>query len=94
MKTLTLTLAATVVLGALGFAAPASAAVTTPAGISGDASMVEHVASRRHQMRRHDRHMRRMMRRNSRMHGNPNARNPERPGYMQQKGNTSGGPRY
>ena len=26
--------------------------------------------------------------------GDPNARNPSRPGYQQQKGNTSGGPRY
>ncbi|RVU18112.1 hypothetical protein [Methylobacterium oryzihabitans] len=94
MKTLTLTLAATVVLGALGFAAPASAAVTTPAGVSAETSMVEHVAMRRHHMMKRDRHMRRMMRRNSRMKGDPNARNPERPGYMQQKGNTSGGPRY
>lgn len=32
--------------------------------------------------------------RNRLMHGDPNARNPMLPGYAQQRGNTSGGPRY
>ena len=31
---------------------------------------------------------------NTHHHGNPNARNPERPGYQQQLGGTTGGPRY
>lgn len=33
-------------------------------------------------------------RRNTHYHGNPNAHNPEREGYQQQLGNTTGGPRY
>ena len=35
-----------------------------------------------------------MRRLNTMRHGNPNARNPSRPGYQQQLGNTTGGPRY
>lgn len=35
-----------------------------------------------------------MRRRNTMQYGNPNARNPERPGYQQQLGNTTNGPRY
>jgi hypothetical protein len=31
---------------------------------------------------------------NTHHHGDPNARNPERPGYQQQLGTTTGGPRY
>ncbi|NGM36751.1 hypothetical protein G4G93_22980 [Methylobacterium sp. DB0501] len=98
MKSLTLALAASVLLGGLAMT-PASAAVTGPApAVAGPESTVEHVAMRRHyhhrHMRAHDRHMRRHMRRNTMMHGNPNARNPSRPGYKQQLGNTTGGPRY
>lgn len=39
-------------------------------------------------------HERMMRRHNTHHHGNPNARNPERPGYQQQLGNTTNGPRY
>jgi len=49
-----------------------------------------------HRMHRHHttRHQRRMRRLNTMRHGNPNARNPSRPGYQQQLGTTTGGPRY
>lgn len=30
----------------------------------------------------------------SRMMSDPNSRNPSQPGYQQQKGSTTGGPRY
>ncbi|BCM84411.1 hypothetical protein [Methylobacterium indicum] len=96
MKSLSLALAASVLLGGLALT-PASAAVTAPApAVSGAGSTVEHVAMRRHyhHMKRHDRHMRRHMRRHHMRSGNPNARNPSRPGYQQQLGNTTGGPRY
>lgn len=43
-----------------------------------------------HQSRAHRLHHTR----NRLMHGDPNARNPMLPGYAQQRGNTSGGPRY
>ncbi len=73
--------------------------MTAPApAVAGAESTVEHVAMRRHyhyhRMKRHDRHMRRHMRRNHMRAGDPNARNPSRPGYQQQLGNTTGGPRY
>ncbi|KMO22363.1 hypothetical protein NS228_21850 [Methylobacterium indicum] len=98
MKSLSLALAASVLLGGLALT-PASAAVTAPApAVAGAESTVEHVAMRRHyhyhHMKRHDRHMRRHMRRHHMRSGNPNARNPSRPGYQQQLGNTTGGPRY
>ncbi|MDV2987895.1 UNVERIFIED_CONTAM: hypothetical protein Q9R58_26665 [Methylobacteriaceae bacterium AG10] len=38
--------------------------------------------------------MRRAHRMRPRGMSDPNARNPSRPGYQQQKGNTTGGPRY
>ncbi|TGD96125.1 hypothetical protein [Methylobacterium nonmethylotrophicum] len=98
MKSLTLALAASVLLGGLALTS-ASAAVTGPAPtVAGPGATVEPVAMRRHHhyrhMKRHDRMMRRHMRRNHMMRGDPNARNPSRPGYQQQLGNTSGGPRY
>ncbi|MFC7663459.1 hypothetical protein ACFQWF_13075 [Methylorubrum suomiense] len=54
----------------------------------------------RHHHRGYHRHHRttkmerRMRRENTMRYGNPNARNPERPGYQQQLGNTTNGPRY
>ncbi|PIK71455.1 hypothetical protein CS379_19225, partial [Methylobacterium frigidaeris] len=73
MKSLTLALAASVLLGGLAMT-PASAAVTAPApAVASHESIVEHVAMRRHhryhRMKRHDRHMRRHMRRNHMMRG-------------------------
>ncbi|MGH1591200.1 hypothetical protein ACRBEV_26030 [Methylobacterium phyllosphaerae] len=60
------------------------------------ASMHRHHRMHHHRMHRHHstRHERRMRRMNTMRHGNPNARNPSRPGYQQQLGNTTGGPRY
>ncbi|GJD47966.1 hypothetical protein OPKNFCMD_0679 [Methylobacterium crusticola] len=96
MKTLTLTLAATVMLGCLGFAAaPASAAVTGPSAVATDGSTVERAAMQgRHRMMRHQRMMRHRGVHRRMMRSDPNSRNPSRPGYQQQKGNTSGGPAY
>ncbi|MCJ2033875.1 hypothetical protein [Methylobacterium sp. J-068] len=48
----------------------------------------------RHHARDHHRAWRRHHIRNRVMHGDPNARNPSLPGYGQQRGSTSGGPRY
>ena len=65
-------------------------------GLAGS-DMVETVAMHRHyRMHRHHsaRHHRRMRRMNTMRHGDPNARNPSRPGYQQQLGNTTGGPRH
>ncbi|GJE37135.1 hypothetical protein [Methylobacterium persicinum] len=91
-------LAAGLVLGAL-LSAPAQAApVQVQAGL-GPAGLVDTVAMyhyRHHRMHRHHstRHERMMRRRNVMRHGDPNARNPQQPGYKQQLGNTTGGPRY
>lgn len=81
-------------------ASQAAPAIAQPSSIGSD--MVETVAMHRHhrmhhhRMHRHHstRHERRMRRMNTMRHGNPNARNPSRPGYQQQLGNTTGGPRY
>jgi hypothetical protein len=48
----------------------------------------------RHDAIHHSRANRTHHTRNRLMHGDPNARNPMLPGYAQQRGNTSGGPRY
>ena len=85
-----------IVMGGAGLASlPASAAVSGPSHGIQPTSTIEHVRMmRRHRMMRHHGMMRsrRMMR--SRMGSDINAANPSRPGYMQRKGNTSGGPRY
>ncbi|AMB47509.1 MULTISPECIES: hypothetical protein [Methylobacteriaceae] len=101
-----LTLAAGALLGSLGLGvASASAAPAMPAPGLIAGQTVETVRDHSHQdwHRPHrsvlghhhstkaERHRRRM---NTHHHGNPNARNPERPGYQQQLGNTTGGPRY
>ncbi len=98
---LALTLAAGVMAGSLGLAAnSASAAPAIPQpGILAGAGTVEHVMHRGHHHHhvrhgRTTRHERMMRRGNTARHGNPNARNPERPGYQQQLGNTTNGPRY
>jgi len=100
MTKIALALAATTLLGAFGMTS-ASAAPAMPVGapiVAGDQS-VEQVASRhRHYQGMRYRgmgHGHRMHRRPvSRMSSNPNARNPQQPGFMQQKGQTTGGPRY
>ena len=95
-----LTLAAGLLLGTLGTAS-AAPALPAPGVIAGDT--VETVGHRswhhhhRHGWHRHHgttRAERRARRWNTHRHGNPNARNPERPGYQQQLGNTTNGPRY
>ncbi|GJE60661.1 hypothetical protein [Methylobacterium trifolii] len=98
MTRLALTLAAGMMLGGFGLGATAaSAAPAMPqAGIVAG-STVDTVAMhhRRHYRSHHStRGERRMRRMNTMRHGDPNARNPERPGYKQQLGNTTGGPRY
>ncbi len=97
-----LTLAAGVLLGSFGLgigAASAAPAMPAPGVIAGDT--VAAVRDHRHHHHRSvlgHRHStkaeRRARRMNTYRHGNPNARNPERPGYQQQLGNTTGGPRY
>ncbi|MBA9066985.1 hypothetical protein FHR71_000715 [Methylobacterium sp. RAS18] len=95
-----LTLAAGVLLTSLGMgAASAAPAMPAPGMIAGDT--VETVGSHYHRHHRSvlgHRHStkaeRRARRMNTHRHGNPNARNPERSGYQQQLGNTTGGPRY
>ncbi|UIY42698.1 hypothetical protein [Methylobacterium radiotolerans] len=96
-------LTAGVVFGGLlaGTVASQAAPAIAQPGFAGS-DMVETVAMHRHhrmhhhRMHRHysTRHERRMRRMNTMRHGNPNARNPSRPGYQQQLGNTTGGPRY
>lgn len=100
---LALTLAAGMMLGGFGLtanSASAAPAMPQPGMLAGDTA-VETVRHRgHHHGHHHYRHggttkAERMMRRqNTLIHGNPNARNPERPGYQQQLGNTTNGPRY
>lgn len=96
---LALTLAAGVLLTSLGMgAASAAPAMPAPGLIAGDT--VETVGQRHRAHRsvlghRHSTKAQRRARRlNTHRHGNPNARNPERPGYQQQLGTTTGCPRY
>jgi hypothetical protein len=94
MNKLAIALAASTLLGAFGLTA-ASAAPVMPAPavtVAGDAALDQVAYRRHHHGMRHHRRMHRMPR--SRMMSDPNSRNPSQPGYMQQKGNTSGGPRY
>ena len=101
-----LTLAAGALLGSFGLGAvSASAAPAMPAPDAIAGHTAETVRDRHHDRwhRPHrsvlghhhstkaERHRRRM---NTHRHGNPNARNPERPGYQQPLGNTTVGPRY
>jgi hypothetical protein len=101
MKRMLLAAAAALVLGGFGLVGgPASAAVSGPvAGITGANTVEKAQMTRRDRMMRHrgmrHRGMRhRAMRRSRMMRSDPNARNPSRPGYQQQRGTTSGGPRY
>lgn len=98
---LVLTLAAGVLLSSLGMgAASAAPAMPAPGVIASDAVETVGYRSRHHAHRsvlghRHStKAQRRARRMNTHRHGNPNARNPERPGYQQQLGTTTGGPRY
>ncbi|GJD54154.1 hypothetical protein [Methylobacterium dankookense] len=97
MTRLALALSAGLLLGGLGSFSASAAPLAVPAGVSASET-VEAAAWRRHHHMRYRHHSTRAERRARRMntmrHGNPNARNPERPGYKQQLGNTTGGPRY
>ncbi|KQQ18042.1 hypothetical protein ASF53_06660 [Methylobacterium sp. Leaf123] len=103
-----LTLAAGALLGSLGLgvvSASAAPAMPPPGLIAGQTveAVRDHSRHHRHWHRSHrsvlghhhstkaQRHHRRI---NTHNHGNPNAHNPSRPGYQQQLGNTTGGPRY
>ncbi len=95
MNKFAIALAASTLLGAFGLtSASAAPAMPAPAvAVAGD--VLDQVAYRRHHGMRHHRHHRRMHRMpRSRMMSDPNSRNPSQPGYQQQKGTTSGGPRY
>ncbi len=98
MISLRISLAAGLVLGALFTGSAQAAPAPVQTGLTQD-GLLETVAMRRHhhhRMHRHHstRHERRMRRMNTMRHGDPNARNPQQPGYKQQLGNTTGGPRY
>lgn len=92
------TAAAAMMFGAvIAGAATVEAAPLVPLSGLDHGSHIETARYRQHRMRhRHHstRAQRRMRRMNTLRHGNPNARNPSRPGYQQQLGNTTGGPRY
>lgn len=76
------------VLGGLiaGIAVADAAPALPQTGLNAGADMVETARTTTHE--------RQMRRTNTMRHGNPNARNPERPGYKQQLGGTTNGPRY
>ncbi len=98
MISLRTSLAAGLVLGALFAGSAQAAPMPVQTGLTQD-GIVEQAAMHRHHrhhMHRHHstRHQRRMRRMNTMRHGDPNARNPQQPGYKQQLGNTTGGPRY
>lgn len=97
MNKFAIALAASTLLGAFGLTS-ASAAPVMPApavAVAGDTALDQAAYRRHHRGMRHHRHHRRMNRMpRSRMMSDPNSRNPSQPGYQQQKGNTSGGPRY
>ncbi|MHC2105630.1 hypothetical protein [Methylobacterium sp. CM6246] len=93
-------LTASLVLGGLvaGTAAVQAAPALPQSGLTGH-DMIDQVAMHHrhdHRMHRHHstRHQRRMRRMNTMHHGNPNSKNPSRPGYQQNLGSTTGGPRY
>ncbi|WP_132250297.1 hypothetical protein [Methylobacterium segetis] len=95
MTKLALTLAAGVMLGGLGLTAASAAPGMPASGLVAGEPATETVAhSRYHHWKKHHRMYRRQVNRHRMRYGDPNARNPERPGYMQQRGTTSGGPRY
>ncbi|GJD77125.1 hypothetical protein [Methylobacterium gregans] len=94
MTRIALTLATGLLLGGLASLPASAAPLSVPAGVTASDS-VDTVAYRHHRYRHHStRAERRARRMNTMRYGNPNARNPERPGYKQQLGNTTGGPRY
>ncbi|CAX26897.1 MAG: hypothetical protein MIN69_23190 [Methylorubrum extorquens] len=101
-----LTLAAGALLGSLGLgvvSASAAPALPAPGLIAGRTAETvrdqhhdhwhrpHHSVLGHHHSTKAERHRRRL---NTHHHGDPNARNPERPGYQQQLGTTTGGPRY
>ena len=105
MTKIALALAAGTFLSALGLtAASAAPAMPTAPVIAGEALTTNVVtrghhpgyASRRGIRHRHYHHRHGLRHRSPNRigHSNPNSRNPSQPGYMQQQGTTSGGPRY
>ncbi|WP_019903192.1 hypothetical protein [Methylobacterium sp. 77] len=103
MTKIALALAAGTFLSALGLgAASAAPAMPTAPVIAGEALTTEVVtrghhpgyASHRKMRHHHGMRHRHGMRRHRMGQSDPNSRNPSQPGYMQQKGTTSGGPRY
>ena len=95
MKKLTLTLAASLMLGGLGFtAASAAPAMPAPTVLTEGTGATEVRYHRHRGMRHHGMRHRSMRRMQRRVGSDPNSRNPSQPGFQQQKGQTSGGPRY
>lgn len=91
MNKITLAFAAGILLGGFGPTA-ASAAPAMPAVsqiLAGEPAATEVAYRHRHRRHGYGYGMRR-----SRMMSDPNSRNPSRSGFQQQKGTTSGGPRY
>lgn len=93
MTRFALTLATGLLLGGLASLPASAAPLSVPAGVTATDG-VETVAYRHHRRYHSTRAERRMRRMNTMRYGNPNARNPQQPGYKQQLGNTTGGPRY
>ena len=95
-----LTPAAGALLCGLGAGSVSAApAMPAPGIVAGDAVETVVYGGRHHHRGYHRHHRttkmeRRMRRENTMRYGNPNARNPERPGYQQQLGNTTNGPRH
>ncbi|KQP55085.1 hypothetical protein ASG40_08730 [Methylobacterium sp. Leaf399] len=95
MNKLTLTLAASLMLGGLGLTTASAAPAVPAAATLAEGLATTDVAYRGSYGARHRHGYRnKMRRRQPRMMSDPNSRNPSQPGYQQQKGNTSGGPRY
>lgn len=95
MKVLNLAVGATLLLAGAGFGSASASPGLPMHGVLAGGHPVTEVAYRhRHHTMHHHRIHRRHHIRNHRMHGHPNARNPSRPGHMQQFGNTSGGRHY
>lgn len=92
MRTNFAAFAAAVILGSFAVQGPASATPTGPMPIVSNDGNISPVRMTGDRMLRH--RMRHGHRMRSWRGSDPNARNPSRPGYQQQKGQTTGGPRY
>lgn len=95
MRNLKRALGIALVFTGAGLGAASAAPALPTFGLSAGDDLTTSVADRGHRRRmHHHRAHRRHIMRNHRRHGHPNARNPSRPGYMQQLGTTSGGRHY